>query len=186
MQSKIVKLIKKKNEKAVDYLIEQYSDKVYYIASQILKGYVSNEDIEECVSDTLLLVWDDIDEYDPRRGKFETFVFMKAKYKALDYKKKLLKIQENDEIRESKLIEVEESLKHHSAEEVAIKEERKKEIIEFIKTFKDPDKTYFYLRYFMNFEIKQIADKYNTTVSSVENRLYRCRLSLRKNMNGGA
>lgn len=186
MQNKIIKLIKKKNEKAIDYLCEQYSDKVYYIASQILKGYASIEDIEECVSDTFLSVWNDIDEYDNRRGKFETFIYIKAKYKALDYKKKSLKIKENDEIREAKLIEIDSNLKHDSAENIAIKEEKRKEIIEFIKTFKEPDKTYFYLRYFMNFDIKQIAKKYNTTASSVESRLYRCRLNLRKNMDGGA
>ncbi|MCI9260675.1 MAG: sigma-70 family RNA polymerase sigma factor [Romboutsia sp.] len=34
-------------------------------------------------------------------------------------------------------------------------------------------------------ESKEIAKRYNTTVSSVENRLYRCRLALKKIIGGG-
>ena len=54
------------------------------------------------------------------------------------------------------------------------------EFLDMIDKFKEPDKTYFHLRYFMNYGIKEIAKAFNTTVSSVDNRLYRCRLLLKK------
>ena len=38
----------------------------------------------------------------------------------------------------------------------------------------------------VNEKSKEIAKKYNTTLSSVENRLYRCRLALKKIIDGGA
>ena len=67
-----------------------------------------------------------------------------------------------------------------AAEKEVIKKEKLKDIANFINNFKEPDKTYFYLKYFINMESKEIAKKYNTTLSSVENRLYRCRLALKK------
>ena len=67
----------------------------------------------------------------------------------------------------------------------ANKKEKLKDIANFIKKFKEPDKTYFYLKYFMNMEGKDIAKKYDTTLSSVENRLYRCRQALKNMINGG-
>ena len=63
--------------------------------------------------------------------------------------------------------------------------EKLKDIANFINNLKEPDKTYFYLKYFINMESKEIAKKYNTTLSSVENRLYRCRLALKKIIDGG-
>ena len=68
---------------------------------------------------------------------------------------------------------------------VFVKKEKLKDIANFINNFKEPDKTYFYLKYFINMESKEIAKKYNTTLSSVENRLYRCRLALKKFIDGG-
>jgi len=56
----------------------------------------------------------------------------------------------------------------------------KQKIIQEIKKFKEPNKSYFYLRYFMNYEIKDIAKMFNITASAVENRLYRSRLKLKK------
>jgi RNA polymerase sigma-70 factor (ECF subfamily) len=67
-----------------------------------------------------------------------------------------------------------------SVEEEVIDKIAEKDVLELINKFKEPDKTYFHLRYFMNYEIKEIAKVFNTTVSSVDNRLYRCRLLLKK------
>lgn len=179
MENKIIKLIKKRDEKALNYLVDIYSDKVYYIATQILKGYGSKEDIEECVSDVFLSVWNNINDYDNKKSKFETFIFIKAKYKSLDYKRKLLKLRETNQIKEDVLFEMESNLKADGAEKEFIKKQRIKELIEFIKKFKEPDKTYFYLKYFMEYDIKSIASKFEDSVSGVENRLYRCRLKLK-------
>ena len=153
MENKIIKLIKKKDHRGIDYIVDLYSDKISYIVNSILKGYSNKEDIEECISDVFISVYNYIHTYDNKKGKFETFVFIKAKYIALDYKRKIIK--------------------------------KLKDIANFINNLKEPDKTYFYLKYFINMESKEIAKKYNTTLSSVENRLYRCRLALKKIIDGG-
>jgi len=40
----------------------------------------------ECVDDTLLIVWYNISSYDENRGKFRRWLISVAKFKAIDYK----------------------------------------------------------------------------------------------------
>ena len=177
MENKIIKLIKKKDHRGIDYIVDLYSDKISYIVNSILNGYSNKEDIEECISDVFISVYNDIHTYDNKKGKFETFVFIKAKYIALDYKRKIIKKKEYEKIKEDRLLKINENIAYESAEKEVIKKEKLKDIANFINNLKEPDKTYFYLKYFINMESKEIAKKYNTTLSSVENRLYRCRFA---------
>ena len=95
MENKIIKLIKKKDHRGIDYIVDLYSDKISYIVNSILNGYSNKEDIEECISDVFISVYNDIHTYDNKKGKFETFVFIKAKYIALEYKRKIIKKKES-------------------------------------------------------------------------------------------
>ena len=103
---------------------------------------------------------------------------MKTKYKALDYKRKLDKKQLIVEALQEDISNT------MTTEEVVFNKESNSEIIKIINNFKEPDKTYFYLRYFMYYKIDEIADKYKTTRASVENRLYRCRLKIKEILEG--
>ncbi len=46
IENRIIRFIKKRDEKALDCIIDLYSDKVFYIVNQILRGYGGKEDIE--------------------------------------------------------------------------------------------------------------------------------------------
>ncbi|MEF9990702.1 MAG: sigma-70 family RNA polymerase sigma factor [Romboutsia sp.] len=176
MDNEIIKLIKSKDQKGLDLLIDLYSKNIYYIVESIMRGYCSKEDIEECVSDVFLKIWDEIDELEYTKGSLKTFILIKAKYKALDYKRKIINIEKK------KLVSIDtfNILGKYDIEEMNIKEEKLKKLINIIKVFKEPDKTYFYLRYFMDYDINSIANKFNDTRSGVENRLYRSRLKVKK------
>ena len=149
MENKIIKLIKKKDHRGIDYIVDLYSDKISYIVNSILKGYSNKEDIEECISDVFISVYNDIHTYDNKKGKFETFVFIKAKYIALDYKRKIIKKKEYEKIKEDRLLKINENIAYESAEKEVIKKEKLKDIANFINNLKEPDKTYFYLKYFI-------------------------------------
>ena len=166
MENKIIKLIKKKDHRGIDYIVDLYSDKISYIVNSILNGYSNKEDIEECISDVFISVYNDIHTYDNKKGKFETFVFIKAKYIALDYKRKIIKKKEYEKIKEDRLLKINENIAYESAEKEVIKKEKLKDIANFINNFKEPDKTYFYLKYFINMESKEIAKKYNLKIDT--------------------
>lgn len=104
---------------------------------------------------------------------------MKTKYKSLDYKRKLDKKHLPIETLQDNISNA------TTTEDIVMDKECNSEIIKFINNFKEPDKTYFYLRYFMYYKIDDIAEKYKTTRASVENRLYRCRLKIKEVLEGG-
>lgn len=45
MENKTIKLIKKKDHRCIDYIVDLYSDKISYIVNSILNGYSNKEDI---------------------------------------------------------------------------------------------------------------------------------------------
>ena len=96
--------------------------------NSILNGYSNKEDIEECISDVFISVYNDIHTYDNKKGKFETFVFIKAKYIALDYKRKIIKKKEYEKIKEDRLLKINENIAYESAEKEVIKKEKLKDI----------------------------------------------------------
>ncbi|RDY27871.1 sigma-70 family RNA polymerase sigma factor [Romboutsia weinsteinii] len=177
MQKKMIKKIRKRDTKGLDYVINNYSKKVYYLVDKII-GFYGREEVEECVSDVFYELWENIDQFDEKRGEFSSFIYMKTKYKALDYKRRL----EKKEVHKT---ELEDDITNKiTTEHIVLDKESSEEIIEIINNFKEPDKTYFYNRYFMYYKVDDIAVMYKTTRASVENRLYRCRLKIKEMLEG--
>lgn len=176
MEKEIIRKLRNKDSRSLDYIINIYSKKVYFLVSKII-GFYGKEEIEECMSDVFLNIWNSIDDFNEERSSFSNFVLMKAKYTALDYKRKI-------ERKEQKIKELE--LKDevvyntYNIENIVLDKESNQDIINIINSFKEPDKTYFYLRYFLYYKIDDISKKYDVTRSVVENRLYRCRLQLKE------
>lgn len=167
------------DEKYIDKIYDEYFTKVYFYVKRILAGVGTNEDIEECVSDVFLDLWKNWSKYDNSRGSLQAYIYVKTKTVALNYRKRLnvygdkykQEIIENNSIAEKTIL---------NTEEMVIDNINEKRILRAIDNFKEPNRSYFYLRYFMNYDIKSIANIHNTTVSAVENRLYRCRIALKK------
>ena len=172
MEKRMIKKIKRKDPKGLDYIINAYSSRVYFLVNKII-GFYGKEEVEECVSDVFYNVWESINEFDEKRGDFSKFIYMKTKYLALDYKRRLEKSKLHNNLEK----EISNGI---SIEHIVLDRESSEEIVKVINSFKEPDKTYFYLKYFMYYKIDDIANKYKTTRASVENRLYRCRLKIKE------
>lgn len=177
MNRKIIAMIKRKDEEGLNLLMNTYMNNIHYIASTIIGSYGEKEDIQECVSDILLSIWKDIDTFDENRGTLKTFILIKSKYLSLDYKRKLVKKKEKlkEEVFEDiDILNIEDKSLYNN--------EIINDVMNILRNFKEPDKTYFYLRYFMDYDIKSIADKFKDSKSGVENRLYRCRLKIKNKL----
>ena len=69
MQDKlIIKYIKKRNEKGMEILIDQYNSLITSVVRYHLGILINYE--EECVSDTLLAIWDNIDGFEKSKNSF--------------------------------------------------------------------------------------------------------------------
>lgn len=61
---KIIKAIKNCDEATIDYVITKYSKLMWSIASAILKNVASAQDVEECVADVFVYLWQNPEKYD--------------------------------------------------------------------------------------------------------------------------
>lgn len=181
MEHKIIKLLKENNIKGIDLLSEKYSKNIYYVVRSILKDKYSKEDIEECISDVCIDIYRNINLFDKEKLNFNQFVILRSKYIALEYKSR---------IHTEDYINKEDNSNTFTIDDIKIEElinnQDNKEVLNIIKSFIEPDRTYFYLRYFRGYDEVSIAQRYNKCTSDIQNRLYRCRFKIKNILERGA
>lgn len=88
--------LKSKNEKALDYVVDNYGWIIKSIVKKHLYSLQSTQD--ECINDILLALWNNIDKFDEEKSEFKNWLAGIAKYKSIDYKRKYLKHLEYENI----------------------------------------------------------------------------------------
>ena len=86
-EENFIEQMKKKNEKALKYVIDNYA----WILKTVIKKhlhYLPNF-YEECMNDCLLAIWENIDCYDSNKSSFKNWVGGIARYKSIDYARKM-------------------------------------------------------------------------------------------------
>lgn len=162
-----IKELKKKNQKAMDYIVNTYSNLIYKVVYSILYSNHGMNSVEECTSDVFMAIWNNIDCFDADKGTFKTWIMTIAKFKAIDYNRKLMKHSDYTDIGALNLSSGE------NIENAFILKEKRDEILSVINEMKEPDKLIFLKRYFLNEDISSIAESLNLTRAAVDNRLSR-------------
>lgn len=88
----IVEGLRKQDMLALHTAIDRYGDLIYKVVHSILDTAHSKVLVDECVDDILLIVWYNISSYDENRGKFRNWLISVAKFKAIDYKRKVIRL----------------------------------------------------------------------------------------------
>ena len=171
MQDKlIIKYIKKRNEKGMEILIDQYNSLITSVVRYHLGTLINYE--EECVSDTLLAIWDNIDGFEKDKNSFKNWICAIAKYKSIDYKRKYLPKMISEQL-DSNLFYIDENLYKLEIEE---------EIDQLLSSLNDKDKELF-IRYYLNGDkLEEIASDNSTNISNLHSRLSRGRKKIRKSV----
>lgn len=162
-----IKELKKKNYKAMDYLVDTYSNLIYKVIYSMLYSKHGMGTVEECTSDIFMGIWNNIDCFDIEKGTFKTWIMTIAKFKSIDYNRKLMKHSDYTDIGDLNLSSGE------NIENAFILKEKRDEILSAINEMKEPDKFIFLKRYFLNEDINSIAESLNLTRAAVDNRLSR-------------
>ncbi|HCI79412.1 MAG TPA: hypothetical protein DHW02_06965, partial [Ktedonobacter sp.] len=94
-----------RDPEALETLISRYSREVFYFIRVVLDGVGVSQDAEECLNDLFVVVWQEIETFDPGRGTLRTWLTMRAKFIALDRRRHLCRrqahtMQSADEIRQ--------------------------------------------------------------------------------------
>ncbi len=176
-EHELAKGILQQDSRCLETLITRYAAELYALVSYILGSLGTPEDTEEVVSDVFVAVWREIDEFDAQRGTLAKWMRMRAKYMALDRRRKrgrqIAARAENDVS----------ALPTKAAVESALDwAERKEGLHRALAELSELDRAIVYRRYFAEQSIREIAEAVGLTQRAVENRLWRARQALREKM----
>lgn len=165
--------LKKHDQNALRQFVDEYSPLMLKILSSILNiGHEKNY-IEDAYNESLMCIWQNINSFD-EKSSFKTWVVAITKYRALDLKRRLIKINSSIEVYEE-LTSTEENI-----EESYIKSYSKEKTMEILSPLKDIDKDIFYMYYYLGYNAKEIATLLHFSESNVFKRLSRGRKLLKK------
>jgi RNA polymerase sigma-70 factor (ECF subfamily) len=90
-ETNYIEQLKKKNEKALLYVIDEYGGLLKAVIRKHLCGYPHLQ--EECLNDVLLGIWQHSNSYDESKNSFKNWIAAIARYQSIDYIRKHAKEQ---------------------------------------------------------------------------------------------
>jgi len=173
----IIDGIKNGNEAAMGYAMDKYSKLMWSLAATILVNAASAEDIEECVADVFVYLWQNHEKYDERRGALKSWLSAVAKSKAIDRFRQLSKKNEvslNDEMATGELSAIDDVID----DIVAL--ETKRELAAAVNALGEIDREIIIRRYYYQQKPQEIGFILDMDAKQVNNSLYRSKLKLRE------
>lgn len=172
-EEKTIEEIKNGDEATINYVITKYSKLMWSIASAVLKNVASTQDIEECVADVFIYLWQSPEKYDAGRGKLKVWLSVIARTKAIDKYRKLstqnsVPIDDNMFADQFGVIEGIET------------EDTKRILITSVQALEEPEQEILTRRFYYDQKPKEIAVALDMSVKQVENHLYRTKLKLKE------
>ena len=174
-EREIAELIQERDERGAAEFITHYGPLIRYIAAPILQN---PHDEEECFSQVVMRVWENIGKYDSTRGSLKAWCTAIARNTALNMRRKACR---DDTCELSADIPSEKP----GPEETALQNERRVSLNRAIMQLKPKERIIFYRKYYYMQKSAQIAAEMGMTVRGVEGKLYRIKKRLREALGGG-
>lgn len=169
-----IQRLQRQKEDALEFIVDQYLPLIKGIAHQVLAPLKNNGIIEECINDIFLSIWNNSKKFNGGSTDFKKWVYAIAKFKAIDYYRR---INKNIEFTSNY---IEDLNAEKSAEETVISLEDKTELIELINQLEPVDRDIFIMKYFLGLKTEDISTKLGLTKASIDNRIYRGKKKLSK------
>ena len=170
---KLAAELEKRNEAAMSRLIDQYAKLLWSVAGAVLHGVGTAQDVEECVADVFIYLWEDPRRYDPQRGTLKSWLAMVARSKAIDRWR---------ELSARSAVPWDEVFLTGETDTVdsVMEEETRRALIAAVNALGEPDREILVRRYYYGQKPKEIALALNMSVKQVDNRLYQTKRRLRQ------
>lgn len=163
----VVQQIVLKNEKTIPYLINNFEGLLNSIIRRYLNG--NQQDTEECLADVLISVWFHIESFDSTKNEFKQWIAAIAKYRAIDYMRKIEKTKRHG----SKL-----GFDEHAYNQSMVKPSGI-ELSSILSGLNDTERAIFEKYYVEGVPSNEIAKEYKVKQSWVHNKLSRGRKKLK-------
>ncbi|GAU78873.1 sigma-70 family RNA polymerase sigma factor [Fusibacter sp. 3D3] len=158
-----------RDQQALSAVLNQYGGLLKYIIGNTV--VLTAEEIEECMSDALFLIWQRIEKYDNTKASLKSWIIMVTRSAAIDYYRKTAKHKKTVFIEEvSSTLIFQEAFDLLSIEE----------IIERLQMLPPPDNEIFYDRFILGENMDRIADKHEISKENAYKRITRGRLKLKE------
>lgn len=175
----LARAIRQQPEQGLQEAIRLYGGLVQAVISRQLAGATpaaTPQDIEECVSETFLRLYQNAGNIQPGRS-LKSYLCGIARHVAVDYCRRLgrsrwqaLPLEENAL-----------GIWADPADELAAAD-RQRLVQQCVDSLPQPDRDIFILRYYFGQQVKAIADRLGLDAKAVENRLYQGRRRLKKTL----
>ncbi|GED18150.1 sigma-70 family RNA polymerase sigma factor [Aneurinibacillus migulanus] len=175
-ENNFIKEIKRGNAKALEFVVDNYSNLVFKVVGGVLNTGFHFQYVEECSNDIFWSVWNNINSFDEEKGEFKHWIAAVAKYKAIDYKRKLFKQSIIESIDDYSLND------EMNLESIVVSKENKEELLNAINDMSNEDKEIFIRRYFLCEKVESIAETFGVDRNWVDQRLSRGRKALKKKL----
>lgn len=182
-EENFVEQMKKRNEKALEYIIDKYGGLIKSIMKKHLYYLKSYQD--DCFNEVLLAIWTHIDSFDERRSTFQNWAAGVAKYKAIDFKRKYLKDLKNEDI---DTIQIETK---NTIDSEILEKELSQEWELLLNCLKEKDKDLFIKLYVEEMKVDEVSETTGIKKETIYNRVSRGKAKLKQRIpfflkNGGS
>lgn len=171
-EENFVEQMKKRNERALEYIIDKYGGLIKSIIKKHLYSLKNYQD--DCLNEILLAVWNHIDSFDEKRSTFQNWVAGVTKYKAIDFKRKYLKDLKNENI---DTIQIE--TKNIIDSEI-LEKELSQEWDLLLDCLKEKDKDLFIKLYIEEMKVDEVSKRTGIKKENIYNRVSRGKAKLKQ------
>lgn len=171
----LVQAVRRGDEAAMGRLIDRYARLLWSVAGRVLRGVGSEQDMEECVADVFICLWQGPEKFDPARGSLRSWLSLVARSRAIDRCRAILR--RGDLPLDETVLAGEPGLP-----ETLEKEDRQRQLLAAVETLEEEERDILLRRCCWEQKPREIAAALGLPVKTVENRLYRTKQRLRRSL----
>ena len=171
----MIRRLRDQDEAGMADLLLHFGPLIRYIIAPILPN---PQDREDCLSEVTLRIWEKIDQFDPRRGSWNSWLTAITRNTALNHRR-AAQVHCGAEV-----LPQDTPASSLTPEEALLQKERQEAVQAALERLHTRDRVLFYRKYYYLQPTAQIAAELGMTERAVEGRLYRLKKQLRKMLGG--
>ena len=167
--------LQNRDPEAMNQIMNQYARLLWTIAAAVLKNVGNEQDVEECVADAFIWLWENACRVDLRRGSLKAVLTVVTRSRAIDRYRELCR---------KAALPLEEAAVSAGMglSESMIQREEAAALYQAVESLSDPVREIVIRRFYQNQKPREIALAMDLTVKQVNNALYRGKQLLRKQL----
>lgn len=173
----LIKKLKKDKSSGLSVVIDMYSGLLYKIAANVILPVGSREDVEECVSDSFLAFYREIDAIDLEKASIKAYLAVITKRKAIDFYRKLKRASEMIPASPDSALDI-------ASDDFTVSHDRKALLLEALRNLGEPDTTIITRKFYLGETAREIAEALGMSEQAVQKRIERSRQRLQTELGG--